>query len=243
MFKACSISGNSVPSALTSMTSKWCRSAPCRPRGFVRSASHTHTPPIRAALAHGHGKPNATHASLLPLPTFTRPDVGISQSVFRIQNARARPFDHPLLQRPSLLPLQSEAGGKFDRFSSAPAHAAHLAGKVFWGGAFREKAKKCWGWNFGRNSNLWGRGGTNELGSHVIAEPPDHLVRAVPGWSVPGNEQHEFVGRVETKSIDPHAPAGNVGDEAVAWWITWSGSGSSPDVRGGSAAPRVFPQP
>ena len=84
---------------------------------------------------------------------------------------------------------------------------------------------------------------TNELCSHVPVEAPDHSVCAVPGGTVAGREQHEFVGNVESEGIDPHPAVGNIGDEAVARRIASSGLKSSPDVRAGNAALRVFPWP
>ena len=64
---------------------------------------------------------------------------------------------------------------------------------------------------------------TNELCSHVLAKAPDHSVCAVPGGAVAGEEQHEFVGNVESEAIDPHPAVGNIGNEAVARRIASSG--------------------
>ena len=50
---------------------------------------------------------------------------------------------------------------------------------------------------------------TDELGSHVIANPPDHSISAVNGRAVAGEEQREFVWDAYSKGIDPHATFGN----------------------------------
>src|ERR1700691_6191139 len=55
---------------------------------------------------------------------------------------------------------------------------------------------------------------TDQLGSYVLAEPPDHHVCAIQVGPVANGEQYEFVRNVESKSIDPHAAIGEIGNQA-----------------------------
>src|SRR6204780_5811852 len=57
---------------------------------------------------------------------------------------------------------------------------------------------------------------TNELGAEFLVEPPDHFVFALLGYAVAGEEQHEFIGNVESVNIKPHAAIGNVNENALA---------------------------
>jgi hypothetical protein len=80
------------------------------------------------------------------------------------------------------------------------------------------------------------------LPAKVSAQPArNHLVCAIPGGPVAGEEQHKLIGNVKSKGIDPYTTTGNIGNEAVARWIALP----ELDLRQtlGSAATGVFPQP
>jgi hypothetical protein len=48
-----------------------------------------------------------------------------------------------------------------------------------------------------------------------MTAPPDHLVCVFPEDTIAGQEQDEFIGKVESFDMEPHAVVGNVDNEAV----------------------------
>jgi hypothetical protein len=57
---------------------------------------------------------------------------------------------------------------------------------------------------------------TDELGANFMTAPPDHLVCAFPDNTVSRQEQHKFIGGVETVKEEPYAAVGDIDYEAVA---------------------------
>jgi hypothetical protein len=64
---------------------------------------------------------------------------------------------------------------------------------------------------------------TDELGANFMTAPPDHLVCAFPDNTITGQEQHKFIGGVETVKEEPHAAVGDIDYETVARWNSNSG--------------------
>jgi hypothetical protein len=64
-------------------------------------------------------------------------------------------------------------------------------------------------------SNVSGSG-SYDLSADVLSLLPDHTVDAVLAGTIAGEKQFEFIGKVESIGINPHAAVGNVGDKAVA---------------------------
>jgi hypothetical protein len=48
-----------------------------------------------------------------------------------------------------------------------------------------------------------------------MAAPPDHLACAFPDNTVARQEQHELIGNVESRDMEPHATIGHVNYNAV----------------------------
>ena len=76
------------------------------------------------------------------------------------------------------------------------------------------------------------------------SRPRRQITRYVPSGR---GRRRTGAGRIRREcrieGVDPHPAVGNIGDEAVARRIASSGPKSSPDVRAGNAALRVFPWP
>jgi hypothetical protein len=55
----------------------------------------------------------------------------------------------------------------------------------------------------------------DELGADFMASSPDHLVFAFPGNTIAGWEEHELIGNVESRDMEPHTALGNVDYDTV----------------------------
>ena len=56
---------------------------------------------------------------------------------------------------------------------------------------------------------------TNQLGANFLFTPPNHPVCATLERTIAVEEQSKFVGNFKSIGMDPHAPVGDVGNDAV----------------------------
>lgn len=90
------------------------------------------------------------------------------------------------------------------RFATSFNYLSPKAGEASDGGRRHETRRRL----FPRELILQGKArsdDTDKLGADFMAAPPDHLVCAFPGQHRAGQEQHEFIGSVETVEAQPHA--------------------------------------